>query len=92
MESNVRTIKSDFGIREYTDIWIAADAKESFMSSNVDATNPGYHNLLKGLANPDSRQFAFTLEPGNVEGSIALTGEEYQVVNAYIDTCNQIAS
>ncbi len=62
------------------------------MSSNVDATNPGYNNLLKGFGNPDSEQYAFILEPGDVEGSIALTGQEYQVVSAYIDTCNQITN
>ena len=92
LESEVRTIESDFGVREYIDIWIAADAKESFMSSNVDATNAGYVNLLKGLANPDSKKLAFTLEPGNVEGLIELTGQEYHVVNAYIDVCSQIAN
>lgn len=92
MESNVRTIKSDFGSREYVDIWIAADARESFMSSNVDATNPGYNNLLKGFGNPESKEVTFTLEPGIVERSFELTGEEYQVVSAYIDICNQITN
>ena len=88
MDSDVRTVNSDFGDLSYSDIWIATDPKESFMSNNVSAPNEGYFNLLKGFSNPDSKHFKFLIDPGGVEGSIALTGEEFQVVNAYADLCS----
>ena len=92
VESKIRKIKSEFGNREYSDVWIAADAKESFMSNNISAANEGYINLLKGLANPNSKNFRFLIEPGSVEGMIELTGEEFQVVGLFTDACAKIAN
>ena len=92
VESKVRKINSEFGDREYSDVWIAADAKESFMSNNISAANEGYINLLKGLAHPNSKNFRFLIEPGNVEGMIELTGEEFQVVGLFTDACAKIAN
>lgn len=90
METKIRTINSDFGDRQYSDIWIAAEPNESFMSNNVSVANEGYVNLLKGLANPNSNYFRFLIEPGDVEGMIELTGEEFQVVGLFTDACERI--
>ena len=86
--STVRTVKSEFGPVEFTDIWIAADKTDTFMSNNVSASNDGYFNSLKGLGNPNSSQFHFTITPGNVSGLISLTGEEFHAVHAYQEHCS----
>ena len=92
VHSEIRVISSKFGDREYSDIWIAADPNESFMSNNVSATNAGYVNFLKGFGNPQAMRFEFSIEPGDVAGAIELTGEEYHVVSAFIDACSQLTN
>ena len=86
-ESTVRPLNSDFGILKYSDSWIATSATETFMSNHISADNDGYFNSINGLNDPRSGSFKFSINSGEVVGEIKLTGDENQVVSAYMDLC-----
>ena len=86
-ESTVRSLNSDFGILKYSDSWIATSATESFMSNHISDDNDGYFNSINGLNDPRSGSFKFSINSGEVVGEIKLTGDENQVVSAYMDLC-----
>ena len=86
-ESTLRSLNSDFGILKYSDSWIATSATESFMSNHISDDNDGYFNSINGLNDPRSGSFKFSINSGEVVGEIKLTGDENQVVSAYMDLC-----
>ena len=87
VETEIRTINADFGKMKYSDIWIAASESESFFSNHIELSNDPYFNVLNGLSNPQSESFKFSIEPGEIQDVIELTGEEHQVVDAYMHMC-----
>ena len=88
-ESTVRSVNSDFGILKYSDIWIATSETKTFMSNHVSTTyNDGHFNTINGLSDPRSESFKFSIYSEEVVGEIELTGEEHQVLNAYLGLCD----
>ena len=55
------------------------------MSNHISADNDRYFNSINGLNDPRSGSFKFLINSGEVVGEIELTGEEHQVVSAYMD-------
>ena len=88
--STIRSITADFGIKRYTDTWMAADPMESFLSNRVDPKNQGYNNLLKGLSNPNSSYIKFSKSPKDLGGTIGLKGSEWQLVQKFVDYCDKL--
>ena len=86
--ARIRTVTSDFGHAQFSDIWVAATPTEAFMSSHVSPGNDGYFNTLRGLGSASATAFRFQIDQGEVSGVIELTGEEYLTVGAYRDLCN----
>lgn len=86
--TSIRTVHTDFGNAQFSDVWIAASENETFMSNNVDPGNDGYVNILRGLGSSQATQFKYSISPGDITGEIELTGEEHNNVWTYIDLCN----
>ena len=57
------------------------------MSNHISDDNDGYFNSINGLNDPRSGSFKFSINSGEVVGKIKLTGDENQVVSAYMDLC-----
>ena len=87
-QDTVRVIHSDFGVKEYSSIWVASSATETFMSNNISALNEGYRDLLKGLQNPKSKKLKISITPGDINGNLELTGKEFEAVGDFIAICN----
>ncbi|MDE0308335.1 MAG: hypothetical protein OXI60_00680 [Acidiferrobacterales bacterium] len=89
-ETEVRTISWDMNARKDTSTWMVLDERASFIPSPIGQLSPVYVGLVAGLADPNTKQFSFTIESANVEGSIALTGEEYRVICKYVANCAEL--
>ncbi len=85
--STVRSINFSFGDTQFTDSWMAADTKESFLSNRVDPSNRGFHNLLQALLNATADELHFEIGPSAISGQIKLSGLEWQAVQIFYDLC-----
>lgn len=86
-DSTIRSITFKFGGAQFTDTWMAADTKESFLSNRVDPSNRGFNKLLQALFNTAANELHFEIALNDISGKIELSGSEWRAVEVFYEIC-----